>query len=105
MVQIGDLGLLAQAVEAADRTSSPPADVAGVERAVAHGWSVEALESLADAESVRAVARAAGLHHSTLQARLTDLPHHLGFAETDGRGRARLHTALIVRRAAGARFG
>lgn len=105
VVHIGDLGLLAQAVEAADRTPSPAADVAGVERAVAHGWSVEALESLADAESVRAVARAAGLHHSTLQARLSDLPHHLGFAVTDGRGRARLHPALIVRRAAGARFG
>ncbi|GAA2158808.1 PucR-like helix-turn-helix protein [Humibacillus xanthopallidus] len=104
-VRVADLGLLAQAVEAADHASSPPADVAGVERAVEHGWSVEALESLADAESVRAVARAAGLHHSTLQARLADLPTHLGFDVTTGRGRARLHTALIVRRAASARFG
>lgn len=104
-VRIEDLGLLAQAVEAADHASSPPADVAGVERAVAHGWSLEALASLADAESVRAVARAAGLHHSTLQARLADLPRHLGFDAATGRGRARLHTALIVRRAANARFG
>jgi hypothetical protein len=104
-VRIEDLGLLAQAVEAADHASTPPADVAGVERAVAHGWSLEALESLADAESVRAVARAAGLHHSTLQARLADLPRHLGFDVATGRGRARLHTALIVRRAANARFG
>jgi PucR C-terminal helix-turn-helix domain len=53
---------------------------------------------------VRAVARAAGLHHSTVQARLADLPRHLGFDVTTGRGRARLHTALIVRRAANARF-
>ena len=104
VVRVGDLGLLAHAVEAADHAATPPADVAGVERAVAHGWSVEALESLADAESVRAVARAAGLHHSTLQARLADLPHHLGFEVASGRGRARLHTALIVRRAATARF-
>jgi hypothetical protein len=105
VVRVSDLGLLAHAVEAADRASSPAADVAGVERAVAHGWSVEALESLAEAESVRAVARAAGLHHSTLQARLSDLPQHLGFAVTSGRGRARLHAALVVRRAAAARFG
>ena len=104
VVRVADLGLLAHAVEAADHAASPPADVAGVERAVAHGWSIEALESLADAESVRAVARAAGLHHSTLQARLADLPHRLGFEVTGGRGRARLHTALIVRRAATARF-
>ncbi|MFC3805185.1 helix-turn-helix domain-containing protein [Terrabacter sp. MAHUQ-38] len=104
-VRVGDLGLLAHAVQATDHASSPPADVAGVERAIAHGWSVDALESLADAESVRAVARAAGLHHSTLQARLTDLPGHLGFDVSGGRGRARLHTALLVRRAVGARFG
>jgi hypothetical protein len=103
-VRVGDLGLLVHAVEAADHASSPPADVVGVERAVAHGWSVDALESLADADSVRSVARAAGLHHSTLQARLADLPQHLGFDVGSGRGRARLHTALIVRRAAGARF-
>jgi hypothetical protein len=104
LVRIGDLGLLAHAVRAADHASSPPADVAGVERAIAHGWSVDALESLADAESVRAVARTAGLHHSTLQARLTDLPAYLGFDVSSGRGRARLHTALLVRRAASARF-
>ena len=106
VVRIGDLGLLAHAVEAADHTATPPADVTGVERAVAHGWSVEALESLADAESVRAVARAAGLHHSTLQARLADLPHHLGFEVTSGRGPGTV--ARRAHRAAGsgsARFG
>lgn len=103
-VRVGDLGLLAHAVEAADHAASPPADVQGVERALEHGWSLEALESLAEGESVRAVARAAGLHHSTLQARLADLPRHLGFDVATGRGRARLHTALIVRRAATARF-
>lgn len=103
-VRVGDLGLLAHAIEAADLASAPPADVVGVERAIAHGWSVEALDSLGDAESVRAVARAAGLHHSTLQARLADLPQHLGFDVAGGRGRARLHTALLVRRAVGARF-
>lgn len=103
-VRVGDLGLLTHVVEAADHASSPLPDVAGVERAIAHGWSVDALESLADAESVRAVARAAGLHHSTLQARLIDLPAHLGFDLSSGRGRARLHAALLVRRATSARF-
>jgi len=104
-VRMGDLGLLAHAVEAADHAPSPPADVQGVERALEHGWSLDALESLAEGESVRAVARAAGVHHSTLQARLVELPRHLGFDVATGRGRARLHTALMVRRAATVHFG
>lgn len=104
-MRVEDLSLSGTALEAVDRAPCPPADVAGVERAVAHGWALEALESLADVESVRAVARDCRAAPLDRQARLADLPTHLGFDVGTARGRARLHTALIVRRTANARFG
>ena len=46
--------------------------------------------------SLRQAARAAGVHHSTMQSRLETVTATLGFDPFEGYGRTRLGTAYLV---------
>ncbi|MFD0523540.1 helix-turn-helix domain-containing protein [Paractinoplanes durhamensis] len=56
------------------------------------------LYAFADAPSLRAAATALRLHHSTLQDRITQAAHLLGWSITTPSGRLRLQVALALRR-------
>ncbi|MGX7681189.1 PucR family transcriptional regulator [Jatrophihabitans sp. DSM 45814] len=59
---------------------------------------ITTLETFTRHDSVRAVAASLGVHHSTVQARLTTIREHLGYDPTTPLGRARLHLALVALR-------
>jgi len=71
---------------------------ARVRTALAHNWKPAELAAVADGQSVRSIANAANLHHSTISERLTRLPIHLGYDPHTGIGRARLAVALMIHR-------
>lgn len=90
-----DLGAHLPALEA---DTSPDAFV--VERALQAGWDVAGLQAFADGASLRGIAAAAGLHHSTVQTRLFRLASVLGFDPHQPLGRVRLQLALMRHRIA-----
>jgi hypothetical protein len=81
-----------------------PPDLAALEAAAGHGWPVPVLQAIADGESVRGIAAVAGLHHSSVHARLPELTRLLGFDPLTPLGRTRLYASLLLRRVAAARF-
>ena len=81
-----------------------PADLAALESASDHGWTVPVLQAIADGESVRGIAAVAGLHHSSVHARLPELTRLLTFDPLTPLGRTRLYATLLLRRIATARF-
>jgi methyl acetate hydrolase len=87
----GLVGLLADVPE-----DSHQPDVDLVDSLVAHPWGRETLDAVVRAQSLRQAARIAGVHHSTMQARLETVTTALGFDPFDGFGRARLGTAYLV---------
>lgn len=98
---LGSLLLLAELV---DRGPVLPADVSTLDELNEIIWTAEALQSLADGESLRAIAAVAGLHHSSLQARLPALIRNLGYDPRTPLGRTRLFAALMLQRLVHARF-
>lgn len=87
----GLIGLLADAPD-----GSPQPDVDLVDGVMAHAWGAETLAAVVRSQSLRQAARAAGVHHSTMQARLETVTSLLGFDPFDGYGRTRLGTAYLV---------
>ncbi|MFJ2439713.1 helix-turn-helix domain-containing protein [Streptomyces sp. NPDC087658] len=94
--QLGGLALLADAVGPG---TEPIADVTTLERAfTAAPWAGITLHTVAFAPSLRAAATELNLHHSTLQDRLSQAEHWLGWPVHDPYGRLRLQLALVARR-------
>ena len=62
------------------------------------------LRALVDGASQRALAAEAGVHHSTMGARLQKLPEALGYDPSTSAGRTRLDVALMLHRLAHVRF-
>ncbi|MBP6684994.1 MAG: helix-turn-helix domain-containing protein, partial [Leucobacter sp.] len=82
----------------ADEDDAPHADAAAVARIAERSWGLETVAALVEFQTVRETARALGVHHSTLQHRLTAITDELGFTATEGLGRARLATAYLTHR-------
>ncbi len=82
----------------AEEDDAPHADVAAVARIAGRPWGLDTVAALVEFQTVRETARALGVHHSTLQHRLTAIIDELGFAATEGLGRARLATAYLTHR-------
>jgi hypothetical protein len=74
-------------------------DLRALDHAVnAAPWALVTLSDFADAPSLRAAAASLRLHHSTLQDRITQAAHLLGWPLTTPAGRLRLQVALTLRR-------
>ncbi len=99
-----DFGSLITLSGSINDSAELPADLVAVEAALQHGWTIPVLQSIADGASVRSVATAAGLHHSSVHARLPELARILGFDPLTPLGRVRLFAALLLHRVAAARF-
>lgn len=92
--ELGGLTLLADSVGPG---TEPIADVRALERAVAAApWAASTLHAVAFATSLRAAAAELTMHHSTLQDRLAQAEHWLGWPVHEPRGRLRLQLALTV---------
>ena len=92
--ELGGLALLAGLPDTADLP-----DLRALEHAVATApWALATLHAFADAPSLRTAATALRLHHSTLQDRITQAEHLLGWPLRDPHGRLRLQLALALRR-------
>lgn len=88
----GLIGLLADLPHDSDQP-----DVESVDLVMRHPWGPTTLDALVRAGSVRQAARLAGVHHSTLQARIDGLTADLGYNPLDdGMGRTRLGLAYLV---------
>ena len=104
VVDASALGSFLLLAEAADNAPPGP-DVLAVQRLVDHDPTVlDQLEVFVHAESIRAAALAARVHHSTMQARVADLGDRMGFDIRGRDGRLRLTLALRLYRLASARF-
>ena len=91
-----DLGVLAATL--ADRPLGAPMDAdeaAVAELAEAHPWAPATLDALVHSSSVRDAARSAGIHHSTMTARIGVIASAFGFAPLDGWGRTRMAVAYL----------
>ncbi len=115
LVRAEELGVVLLAAEAVAADPGRPAhpDVAALDRiaeATARGTesrgadALDLLDALARAESVRAAAALAGVHHSTMQARAADFCGVLGFDPRTPAGRVRLSDALRLHRLTTAQF-
>ena len=89
----GLVSLLAQT-----QPEDPQPDADRLERVREHAWGLETVAAIVRSQSLRQAARCAGVHHSTMQARVDTLVALLGFDPFDGFGRARLGTAYLVHR-------
>ncbi|WP_246266558.1 helix-turn-helix domain-containing protein [Nonomuraea typhae] len=93
---LGGLAALAAAVQPG---SEPIPDVHALEHAAAAApWMLATLHAIAYSPSLRAAALAVTVHHSTLQDRLAQAEHLLGWAVREPEGRLRLQLALTLRR-------
>ncbi|MGW2053086.1 helix-turn-helix domain-containing protein [Streptomyces sp. NPDC001840] len=91
---LGGLALLADAVGPG---TEPVPDVRALDRAIAAApWAAVTLQTIAFATSLRAAAAELTLHHSTLQDRLAQAEHWLGWPVQEPHGRLRLQLALTV---------
>jgi hypothetical protein len=105
VVDAGELGSVLLLAEAADANATPQPDVIAIEQLVrVDARSLEQLDLIARAESIRAAAIASGVHHSTMQARVIDYGDRLGFDLRSSHGRVRLDLALRLYRLATTRF-
>lgn len=92
-----DLGALAALATVPDPGAVP--DVAALEHAVAAApWLPGTLHAIATTASLRAAAAALRVHHSTLQDRVVQAEHLLGWNIREPHGRLRMQLALILRR-------
>ncbi|MBS1907780.1 MAG: helix-turn-helix domain-containing protein, partial [Actinobacteria bacterium] len=90
-----DLGVLAETL--ADQPIRPrlDADETAVSRLAQLPWALTTLDALVRSTSVRDAARIAGVHHSTMAARVETITSELGYSPLDGWGRARAAVALL----------
>ncbi|MEV7339304.1 helix-turn-helix domain-containing protein [Streptomyces sp. NPDC093544] len=94
--ELGGLALLAAAV---GPDTPPIPDELAVDRALAEvSWAAATLHAVASAPSLRAAATELTVHHSTLQERLVQVEHILGWDVHSPQGRLRLQLALAVRK-------
>lgn len=87
----GLIDLLAQC--SVDR---PLLDVEELEGVMQHPWAVRTLDALLRTASIRDASRIAGVHHSTMQARLETIRDLLSFDPLDGIGRTRVGLAFLA---------
>ncbi|KMS77373.1 CdaR family transcriptional regulator [Streptomyces viridochromogenes] len=93
--ELGDVALLADLVVPG---AEPPPDVHAVEAAAAAApWLLATLHAVATTVSLRAAAAEINVHHSTLQERLAQAEHLLGWPLRTPQGRFRLGLALAMR--------
>ncbi|WP_149205213.1 helix-turn-helix domain-containing protein [Actinotalea subterranea] len=104
VVHWDELGVLGPFLTAAEGTVGEHPDLERVAALAAEPWGLETLEALAATDSVRAAAQVLGLHHSTLQSRLTRMQRDLGFDVTAAHGRHRALVALSLHRLRTVRF-
>jgi hypothetical protein len=98
-VHADELGALALLAGAVGPDTPPVPDLLAVERAVAEApWAAATLHAVASAPSLRSAAAELTVHHSTLQERLAQLHHLLGWDVHTPQGRLRLQLALATRR-------
>ncbi|MER7482598.1 helix-turn-helix domain-containing protein [Streptomyces sp. NPDC126510] len=96
--ELGGIALLARLVAPG---SEPPEDVRALETAAATApWLPATLHAVASTSSLRAAAAEINVHHSTLQDRLSQAEHLLGWPVRTPQGRLRLQLALTMRRLA-----
>ncbi|GAA2616865.1 PucR family transcriptional regulator [Paractinoplanes durhamensis] len=94
VVHADDLGAVALLADVPVDADAP--DLRRLDQAAP--WMLATLYAFADAPSLRAAATALRLHHSTLQDRITQAAHLLGWSITTPSGRLRLQVALALRR-------
>jgi sugar diacid utilization regulator len=91
--RLGALALLA------DLPPKPIPDVRALEQAASGvPWLLSTLDAVAEGVSLRAAAAALRVHHSTLQDRIANAEHLLGWNVREPQGRLRLQLALALRR-------
>jgi len=87
----GLVDLLADVPAGADVSDTKPLD-----EVMSHPWGAATLAAIVRAGSVREAARLAGVHHSTMQARLEQVSSAVGYDPLDGMGRTRIGVAYLV---------
>jgi hypothetical protein len=98
VVDAEGLGVLLDAVLAAEAGSADHADVRALRSLDPHSRSV--LDAMTHAESIRSAAAALGMHHSTLQSRHDAFTRELGYDPRSPVGRARYEVARMLFRLA-----
>ncbi|TFB84372.1 hypothetical protein E3O11_09735 [Cryobacterium levicorallinum] len=105
VVNAEELGAMLLLADATDGRAHDSPDLIALEALVqSQPRAAAILESIADTDSLRAVAVEVGLHHSTVQAKAAGFADALGFDPRSPRGRVRLALALALRRLATNRF-
>ncbi len=104
VVRAADLGVLLHVAEGEDHRSAVHPDVLAIDRAIASNWTEHLLREVAAGASRRSLAGLAGLHHSTMDARLRKLPSLLGYDPGTATGRTRLDVTLMLHRLAHTRI-
>lgn len=105
IVRAADLGALLSLAETEDQRATAHPDATAIENLATGPWTVRMLRALVEGASQRALAAEAGVHHSTMGARLQKLPEALGYDPSTSAGRTRLDVALMLHRLANVRFG
>jgi hypothetical protein len=98
VVDAADLGALLVLAEAADASAVPHPDIAALDAISVDRHALPTLDALVADGSVRAAAIALGIHHSTLQSRLTALADRLGYDPRTPAGRTRYVLARTLHR-------
>jgi len=99
IVRADDLGGLALLAAVVGLAAEPVPDVLALEQAAsAAPWMLSTLDAVATSMTLRTAAAALGVHHSTLQDRVTHAERVLGWPIREPRGRFRLYAALMLRR-------
>lgn len=74
----------------------PLLDVEELESVMQHPWAAQTLDALLRSASIRDASRIAGVHHSTMQARLETIRDLLSFDPLEGLGRTRVGLAFLA---------
>ncbi|KQZ88395.1 CdaR family transcriptional regulator [Phycicoccus sp. Root563] len=82
--------LLAQLPE-----DAPHSDAEGLAELADHPWGRATIDAVVRSQSVRQAARAAGVHHSTMQSRVDTIIKTLGYDPFEGFGKSRLGMAYL----------
>jgi len=104
VVRAAELGALLTLAETEDHRPALHPDVIAIDALLRTSWTEGMLRDLAAGASRRSLAVVAGVHHSTMGARIDELPACLGYDPSAPRGRTRLDVALMLHRLARTRF-